>query len=133
MNVGCTRYRRNLLPKIPSDIEVSFIRALHLDIDGCGHAEVQNAGHHVGRLEIERHRGKGLGQRLAQMLDIGLRRIMVFVQRNEDFSIEGTYVWRETKCEANWVLGKTDIVEDQIKLIGWDEATDLLLNLAEEH
>jgi len=58
---------------------------------------------------------------------------MVLVQRNEDLSIESSHVRCEAEGEADRILGKTDIVEDQVELLRRDDTADLLFHLTEEH
>ncbi len=114
------------------DVEVAGIGSLDLNVDRCGETEVENLRHHVRRLEVEGHGREFLRQLPAQCLDVRFRGSMVLIQRYEDLSVEGTDVGSKAKGEVDGILGKADIVENQVQLIGWNHLTDVLLDLTEE-
>ena len=58
---------------------------------------------------------------------------MFLIQRDEDFSVEGTDIRSETEGEVDGVLRKTDVVENQIELVRRNDLANLLLDLTEEH
>jgi hypothetical protein len=136
--VRSRRLRRSLHRRIAQsrrtgDVEIAGIGSLDLNVDRCGETEVENLGNHVRRLEVEGHSREFLRQLPAQRLDVRFRGSMVLlIQRYEDFSVEGTDVGSKAKGEVDGILGKADIVENQIQLIAWNHLTDVLLDLTEE-
>ena len=75
--------------------------------------EIQDLGHHVGRLEIERILGKCRRQHLTQLLDIvGGRRVAV-LQRHLDDAVIDADGRTVGECQIVGPRRQADIVDDQ--------------------
>src|SRR5579871_2237213 len=104
----------------------------HLDVDGSGQAEVEDLGGDVGRLEEESQLRELLRQVGAQVLDELVGRGMVFLEGDEDLSVGGTDGAGGGIGEVDATDGQSDVIEDQVELVGRNGGSDLVFDLGEE-
>ena len=91
----------------------------NLDVDGRGHAEIQDLGHDVGRLEEKLRRREPLGQQFAKSPDVGFGRASaILFQLQENLGVGCADGARIAVGHVDAAVRQTDIVEngDQIPL-----------------
>ena len=101
-------------------------------IDLRRQAEIEDLRDDVGRLEIERHVGKGGGQHLAQLAHVvGGRRVAVF-QRHQDHAVIDADGRAVGEGEIVGARRQADIVDDQLAVALGDDLADLVLDGLED-
>src|SRR5712664_1651772 len=99
-----------------------------LEIDRCGHAEIEDLADHVGRQEGERGAWEHARQPLAHGSDVVGRRRVVRLEADEDVGVLDADRPRVVVSHVDTADAQPDVVDDAVQLIAGDNLVDRLTN-----
>ena len=101
------------------------------DVDRRRLTEIQHLIDDIGGLEEKLQFRKALGQFAAQIGDMGRRRRMLLLQRDQNFAVHRTDGGRVAQRDIDAAIGQADVVEDDVDLILADDLADRAFDFGE--
>ena len=132
MRVGDSRNGGDAIAQFLRNAQiVGLVIADGADVDLRRQPEVQNLGHDIGRLEIERAFRKCGGQYLTQFLDIVGGRLVALLQRDLDHAVIDPDRRAIGECQIVGARRQSDIVDDQAAVVFRNDLANLVLDRLE--
>src|SRR4029077_13723723 len=132
MRIRYSRNGRDPIAQLLCDAQiVGLVIADGADVDLRRQPEVQNLGHHVGRLEIKGAFRECGGQYLTQFLDVVRGRLMALLQRDLDHAVIYSDRRAIGECQIIGACRQSDIVDDQAAVLFRNDLANLVLDRLE--
>ena len=132
MHVGKPRNRRQPLPQLLGDAQVlGPVVADGAHVNLRRNAEIENLGHHVGGLEVEDRFRKRGRQYLTQLFDVGLRRRVAFLERDQNDAVVEAGRGAVAEREIIRTRRQADVVDDQVAIALGNDFADSILDRLE--
>ena len=100
------------------------VTANNLNIERRGQSKVDRLGHDVGRHEIKFRAGKFLVQIKAQLPNIISRRLMIWVERDQNIRVRRSSCAGVVVAQINPGVRKADVVDNALELPRRDSLSD---------